>query len=62
MKRCPTEGCNNTIGPGQEMCAGCAVKEARQEAAFALYINDGIRHLGEYLGWWALFEARYGPN
>lgn len=62
MRRCPGEGCQNTIPSSQPLCSGCTLRARQEEAAFALWVNNGFKAMETYLGWWALFESRYGPN
>lgn len=62
MKHCPGEGCQNTIPHSQELCSGCTLRERQADAALSLWASQGLKAMEVYLGWWALFEQRYGPN
>lgn len=65
-KPCPTEGCQNTLTPGQDFCSACMVAKRalaeQDDAKWHEYAAKGIKQLGLYLRKWAAFEDRYGPN
>lgn len=65
-KPCPTDGCQNTLTPGQDFCTPCMVAKRaladQEDARWHEYALNGIRQLGRYLRKWAAFEDRYGPN
>ena len=61
-KMCGGDGCTAPIPVTDELCADCALKKAREDAARKLYASDGIRQLEHLLERHAEFEDLYGPE
>ena len=61
-KVCDGEGCTRPVPFSDALCGDCALRAAKEDSALSLYAHEGLRDLEHYLGRWAEFEARYGPN
>lgn len=65
-KPCPTEGCQNTLTPGQDFCSACMIAKRalaeQEDAKWHAHALKGLAQFERYLRKWAAFTKDYGPN
>lgn len=58
-RKCPGEGCENTVQAGQELCTACRLRrdeQQREDARWTIYALEGIKKLRRYLANQAAFD------